>query len=348
MKKNTFLILSSLLISTLSNAQVVYSENFDNFTLGDVAADYFGQTPGQGGWYTLKGTLNSSAANFQIENETSKGKVLIIKTGPLGDNGGTTMFKKGFDIIWGQRTPGNNVLKFEIDFYTANYPTNPSNNLVINSGIGIYGKNNKFLASYGYFHSNGELTGYRFNGFTGVYKSLGTNGSLYLNKGQWYKMVFYIDYDNEKVYFEIPALGIVIKTDATNTATPTDVISNYPIVDLYLTIGKQENQNQPSLSKFDNIKITALKNVPLSVSEFLNDKFTIYPNPATNVVNITNTENIQVSTITIYDVTGKLLSTQSFNNETNIQLNTEGLASGTYMLHLQTNKGVAVKKIIKK
>src|SRR5690606_14967548 len=104
---------------------------------------------------------------------------------------------------------------------------------------------------------------------------------------------------------------------------------------------------------YDNIKITALNAVPpnivtLSTNEQLAEKFNMYPNPATNVVNITNSENMLVNQVTVYDIAGKQLSTQSFNNQTEIQLNVEHLASGTYMLHLQTAQGTAVKKLVKK
>ncbi|SEH59918.1 Por secretion system C-terminal sorting domain-containing protein, partial [Paenimyroides aquimaris] len=40
--------------------------------------------------------------------------------------------------------------------------------------------------------------------------------------------------------------------------------------------------------------------------------------------------------------------TQNFNEQTEIQLHVENLASGTYLLHLQTNEGMAVKKLVKK
>src|SRR5690606_39762654 len=106
-------------------------------------------------------------------------------------------------------------------------------------------------------------------------------------------------------------------------------------------------------NRYDNIKITALNAVPpgviaLSVDDILSEKFNLYPNPATNIVNITNSENMAVQQVMVYDVTGKQLSTQTFNNETEIQLNVENLASGTYMLHIKTNEGVAVKKVVKK
>ena len=55
-----------------------------------------------------------------------------------------------------------------------------------------------------------------------------------------------------------------------------------------------------------------------------------------------------ISQIEIYDVNGKVLNTQKFSDETEIQLNVAALNSGTYLLHLYTNEGKAVKKLIKK
>ncbi len=106
-------------------------------------------------------------------------------------------------------------------------------------------------------------------------------------------------------------------------------------------------------NKYDNIKLTALKEVPpnviaLSVNEQLATKFNLYPNPATNVVNITNVENMQVNQITVYNLAGKQVSTQDYNNQAEIHLNVENLASGTYLLYLQTAQGTAVKQFIKK
>ncbi|WKW45798.1 T9SS type A sorting domain-containing protein [Myroides sp. JBRI-B21084] len=77
-------------------------------------------------------------------------------------------------------------------------------------------------------------------------------------------------------------------------------------------------------------------------------KFNLYPNPATNVVNITNAVNMQVNQITVYTLAGRQVSTQAYNNPAEIHLNVENLASGTYLLYLQTAQGTAVKQFIKK
>ena len=356
MKKILFTIIL-FVYSCCINAQVLYNENFDTYTLGDVASDVSGQTPGQGGWHTLIGTLNisSTAANFQIENEVNKGKVLAITTGPVGSHGTNRIYKKGLDVLWNQRTQGNNVLKFEIEMFVPNYSGNPSIPFAIAGGIMLYTTKPKSLAAFGYNHFDGMLWGQSSNGLQSTFQFplAANNGMLYLTKNQWYQLIFFIDYDNNKAYVEIPKLGIVKKVDVFDKLTPPDTMINYPPTELNLSIGKAIDavQEQPSFLKFDNIKITALKSVPphlLSTDNFLAEKFSIYPNPATNIVNITNSENMLVEQVTIYDVNGRQLNTETFNNKTEIQLNVENLASGTYMLHIQTNQGTAVKKLVKK
>jgi len=86
----------------------------------------------------------------------------------------------------------------------------------------------------------------------------------------------------------------------------------------------------------------------LSSDKFVLENFKIYPNPATNVVNITNSDNMFINQVQVYDLSGKLITTQNFNNETEIQLNVETLKPETYLIHLQTNQGITVKKLIKK
>src|SRR5690606_37836811 len=128
--------------------------------------------------------------------------------------------------------------------------------------------------------------------------------------------------------------------------------ASFTTEDIYISfvVYKAKTSYSGVIIKYDNIRLSAVPNRPAfaNVNEWISSKFNVYPNPTTNVVNITNSENMLVNQITIYDVTGKQLSTKNFNNETEIQLNVENLASGTYLLHLQTNQGMAVKKLIKK
>jgi len=169
----------------------------------------------------------------------------------------------------------------------------------------------------------------------------------------WTTLEVYIDYNSNKIYFSIPSINYTVVENAGYNFDLSGVEHDDSPVQLMFFIGKYADAVpvNATTTRFDNINISAQNTVPVvtvSVNEHLSSQFNLYPNPATNVVNITNSENMLVQQITIYDIAGKQLNTQTFNNQAEIQLNVENLSNGSYMLHIQTNKGMAVKKLVKK
>src|SRR5690554_2366545 len=80
MKKNILLIAISFLSFNSLKAQIIYNEDFETFTIGNVSTSSDGQTPGQGGWFVVSSLTQQNSAMsfenlFQIENESVKGKV---------------------------------------------------------------------------------------------------------------------------------------------------------------------------------------------------------------------------------------------------------------------------------
>src|SRR5690606_32360927 len=104
----------------------------------------------------------------------------------------------------------------------------------------------------------------------------------------------YMDYTNKKIYFETPYLGTVVSGDFLSQSTSTNLIEDFKPVEMRIDIAANTNSNvQHIINRYDNIKITALKKVPQSVidlgtNDFISEKFNLYPNPATTMVNITN------------------------------------------------------------
>ena len=68
----------------------------------------------------------------------------------------------------------------------------------------------------------------------------------------------------------------------------------------------------------------------------------IYPNPVKDVLTINYDKAI--SQIDVYDVNGKLVKTFTTVGST---INVSDLSSGVYMLNMQTEDGLVVKKIVK-
>ena len=340
MKKSIIYLVPLLLLFAIPSikAQVLYDEDFDNYTLGNLGTDPTGTTPGQGGWYTYSKYTKANSF-FTISNETGRGKVLNLSTGSVNNEFLTVSKEISYATI-ANRLPGNDVFMFEIDYYTGSVQP-----------LGSVGGSESQIELFSSSSTEGRRLAHSyFNKSTG---SINNNGKLPFNT--WIKFIFYIDYPNRKDYLHIFYLNKVYVNERLKYETSPNLIQDFPISGIKLTAGYSGGSSNPLSTyirnRYDNIKITALNAVPpyvLNAENFLAQKFNLYPNPATNIINITNSENIVVQQIMVYDVAGKQLSTQTFNNKTEIQLNVENLASGTYLLHIQTNEGTAVKKVVKK
>ena len=85
-------------------AQDLQVEDFESLTLGNAS--------GQGGLSTFDGTDSDYQIVYEDENQ---GNVLQI-TGPANDASGRYLWK---DFLWASRTPGNDFIQVEYDFYTG-------------------------------------------------------------------------------------------------------------------------------------------------------------------------------------------------------------------------------------
>lgn len=116
--KNILITILTLVFSSLINAQVLYNENFDNYTLGNLGTDPTGVIPGQGGWLTAM-YQNGNSSHVTITAEPNRGKVVTATSGMPPQQHNISIFKNGLNTLIDQRTPGNNVIKLEVDFYTG-------------------------------------------------------------------------------------------------------------------------------------------------------------------------------------------------------------------------------------
>ena len=75
-----------------------------------------------------------------------------------------------------------------------------------------------------------------------------------------------------------------------------------------------------------------------------NNVFSIYPNPATQEVTVVS-NNGNVTNVTIYDITGRLVYTEKAN-VTTLSVNISELPKGVYVINVKTAKGENVEKLI--
>ncbi len=90
------------------------------------------------------------------------------------------------------------------------------------------------------------------------------------------------------------------------------------------------------------------KNYALSTKDFYRNKFTIYPNPAKNELILSSKNTIANLTIKIFNIEGKLLSTQNLEFEKLVSVDVSSLSRGIYFLDIEDGNGNStIKKFIK-
>ncbi len=93
----------------------------------------------------------------------------------------------------------------------------------------------------------------------------------------------------------------------------------------------------------DTVAMTSV----LSTNDFLASQLSVYPNPATNVINVSNADNILVNGVEIVDLNGRTVKTAKFDGVTEAQINISDLSAGMYMMTVSSDQGTLTKKIIK-
>ena len=93
----------------------------------------------------------------------------------------------------------------------------------------------------------------------------------------------------------------------------------------------------------DNFTVTQA----LATTDFLSGKFSVSPNPANDVITISNANDILVNGITLTDLNGRMVKSAKYDNLSNVQINVSDLSSGVYMMNITSKEGTATKKIIK-
>ena len=106
------------------------------------------------------------------------------------------------------------------------------------------------------------------------------------------------------------------------------------------------------VSPFSNEKIGTiiinLEEIILSTNDFANEKtISIYPNPSKNFINV-SILNSEIKSIEIFNILGKKITSYSFQNASQTEVDVTSLPSGVYILNiLDISNKSTLKKIIK-
>ncbi|MEO4007015.1 choice-of-anchor J domain-containing protein [Flavobacterium sp. CAU 1735] len=85
----------------------------------------------------------------------------------------------------------------------------------------------------------------------------------------------------------------------------------------------------------------------LSTADFFANNFSVFPNPAKDVLNISTKNNIEIKKIELTDVSGSVVKQLLVQREAEVAVNLVGLPSGVYFIAVETSQGKGTSKFIK-
>ncbi len=127
------------------------------------------------------------------------------------------------------------------------------------------------------------------------------------------------------IAFKIKTLPTLVSEDTFSNTASIYFDYNFPIV--------------------TNIAITTIKDsIALANNDFeLSSYFTLYPNPASEIVTVNLNDNMNLEKVNIYNTLGQLVKSEKTNT-----INVNNFSKGNYYFEVITNKGKATKAVIVK
>lgn len=180
---------------------------------------------------------------------------------------------------------------------------------------------------------------------------LSQTGSAFTND----EIAVWIDYNNDSDFLDAgEQVGyVLVGTGWSNVFTftvPTSAVSSAVRMRVrisYSTDGAIVPCGQSTYGEVEDYTV----NITTSGASLLENDLsaiTIYPNPSSDILNIDlSAASEEVKSISIVDITGKLIQTIDVLENTNISLNVSSLASGLYHVKISSATNSIVRQIIK-
>ena len=340
MKKS--LLLLFLVSSSYFQAQTLLTENCTALTVGNFGSDLTGATVGQGGWATFIAASGTNESFQVVDNGAPQGNVIKITGSAAAAN--SRFLTKDVSAEWLARTTGNDIAQLEYKFFTG--PATTSKNTmrcvmynedgtIMIGGILVF-MDTKEVRGLSYYDNAGAIGNYSFG--------LGATAAtpIILAENTWYTFGVSYNYLTGEVLFR-EGNGL-FDGGVDGAAAGTDIFETYVLG------GAGATNAVASIGLFDDITLKAdATDTLLSVNSnaTVSNKLSVYPNPANQVVNISNTNGLNVSDITFSDINGRNVKTTSVSTLGDIVVNVSDLAQGVYVMKINTNEGSITKKLIK-
>jgi hypothetical protein len=364
--KKKYLMPSMLIaaIGLFSTAQVYESSNFNGLTPGNVSTNFDNSASGQAGYFTFASntstgattattTTNAGNSNFQIVasgRDASQGLQIVS---PNGNQGQRQMTKGDFAPTWATRAAGNNIIETEFWFNTGPTTTSDTNYRFIQ--FADQGGTSRIAVALQYNTLTRELRGLANatqNGQVGLFGfSLGAgNTPLILNANTWINAGMAYDSSNGALRW-VTSAGAGTNSIFTSAANVIPGMSPDQSLILAFPANTATVANTAAANiVFDDIEIRATAtNLLLSVEESTASMSSIsmFPNPTDGVVNLSTDSASSMSSVSIFDMSGKLMETSTINNSS-FSKDISEYRTGIYLLQITMDNGsVQTQKLVR-
>ncbi|MCB0464694.1 MAG: T9SS type A sorting domain-containing protein [Aequorivita sp.] len=188
------------------------------------------------------------------------------------------------------------------------------------------------LTLFGFFATNAQTT-YNLNWFMGI----GTNVDLTIDQGDtviwtWQDALPHT-VENE--------VGNSVETF--NSGTITGIGETYSYT--FTVVG--DNHYFCGIHGAGNMSGNITVREVLGVDENNLNTISLYPNPASSVLNIELPKNMQTGQITVFDILGKEVYSQEFESKDNLGINILNWNSGSYFLKVVSGENTQTERFIK-
>ncbi|MBA5792321.1 T9SS type A sorting domain-containing protein [Flavobacterium sp. xlx-214] len=311
-KLSLLAILGFLNFNSLSaQMQTISFESSEGFTLGNVN--------GQNGW-----TVTGAGAGVFIANQ----EISAAKA-----NHGTQSLKIAEDLTYApqQQLIMGAYYNFPTALNSTHYSVSADINFDYVSGtdesafLFALGGSTNFLAQFIFDYTGDMLVTTLDN--TGVETAEQVAGKTWAGN-QWYNIKIEIDGTQMKYYLNN-------NLEFTGTITANEQFKHLRFV----------HDNWGGSGYLDNIVVTDL--TTSSNKSFEINDFSFYPNPSTDVLNVTLVDK-NIQSVHVTDLNGRTVKTFNISGTNQAQLDVSGLSSGVYLLNVKSDGITVAKKFIKK
>ena len=98
---------------------------------------------------------------------------------------------------------------------------------------------------------------------------------------------------------------------------------------------------------FAEIAFSGVANLGVN-DNVLEETLSVYPNPARDFVTISNSTDVTINSIEIYDMNGRLVEQLKVNSSSDQTINVSELTTGMYLMNITSDQATVVKRLIKK